>query len=383
GRRIVVSGEGGLKKLGHVPALDGVRGLAVMLVVLFHFGLFGMGWIGVELFFVLSGFLITRLLLERKNTTLGRYLKQFYWRRILRIFPLYFGFLFVSGLIYFSVGLPGISESQFPYLLTYTLNIAATFYEWQQDFFYTYLWSLSGEEQFYLLWPLLVFFLNRRWLFGLSLIIILLSPVIRWQTAEWLADARGTTDLLGAAVYYFPVGRFDGFAMGALVATGIWPLLFGRPKRFLLIAGLLLISTGAANFILHLSKNPDYFYTSFGFPIASIQHGLHVWGYTVLNLFFGALIIIAIAPQGHVFGRWFSAKWIRQIGKVSYGIYIFHFPLFLLFAHFIPLYENLWLRLICFLPYFAIVYGVSWFSYGYYESYFLKMKGKWSKKLST
>src|SRR5689334_13554869 len=79
----------------HIKALDGVRGIAILLVILFHYGYLGCGWIGVQLFFVLSGFLITSILIKDKGQSLKQYLKRFYWRRSLRIFPLYYLYLFV------------------------------------------------------------------------------------------------------------------------------------------------------------------------------------------------------------------------------------------------------------------------------------------------
>src|SRR4051812_30357083 len=108
----------------HLPALDGVRGLAILGVLFFHFGYLGCGWSGVQLFFVLSGFLITSILKGEASRPLGAYLKRFYWRRTVRIFPLYFAFLFALVALFSVVGPSDAFRQQWPYLFTYTFNFA-------------------------------------------------------------------------------------------------------------------------------------------------------------------------------------------------------------------------------------------------------------------
>ncbi len=105
-----------------IPTLDGLRGIAVTLVLLLHFGYLNGGWIGVQLFFVLSGFLITGVLVADRPAPLGAYLRRFYWRRTLRIFPLYYGYLALLGLCYAVWGRPAELPDNAVPLVTYTYN---------------------------------------------------------------------------------------------------------------------------------------------------------------------------------------------------------------------------------------------------------------------
>src|SRR5438552_3870358 len=105
-------------------SLDGLRGIAILLVILYHFGYLGAGWAGVQIFFVLSGYLITSILCAEKEQPIGFYLKRFYWRRSLRIFPLYFGCLLVLSLVYAVSGKPPLFANRWQYLFTYTYNYA-------------------------------------------------------------------------------------------------------------------------------------------------------------------------------------------------------------------------------------------------------------------
>src|SRR5687768_1805284 len=174
----------------HWPALDGLRGTAVIAVLVCHYavllprtpavGLLEIGWAGVDLFFVLSGFLITGILLDARGTP--HYLRNFYARRALRIFPLYYGFLAVTLLVSLAVKLaPGASHEGLrhlwaaqPSLWTYTANYwmpAQTAWSpWSEVVIP--LWSLSVEEQFYLVWPLVVCRLSERGLVRLCVGIV-------------------------------------------------------------------------------------------------------------------------------------------------------------------------------------------------------------------
>src|ERR1700692_814482 len=106
----------------HVTALDGVRGVAILMVMLFHSLFLGFGWTGVQVFFVLSGYLITSVLLTDTDLSLSLYLKRFYWRRALRIFPLYFGVLTLVGTVYLLTGRPAAFGEHWFSLALYTLN---------------------------------------------------------------------------------------------------------------------------------------------------------------------------------------------------------------------------------------------------------------------
>jgi peptidoglycan/LPS O-acetylase OafA/YrhL len=164
--------------MSHIPALDGLRAVAIAMVVAFHYGLLDCGWLGVQLFFVLSGFLITRILQAAREQPLGHYLGRFWRRRALRIFPLYFGYLLLLSAVFVATGAPVAFADSALYLFTYTFNLTRPWLQ-QGSPAFTHFWSLCVEEQFYLLWPLAVFFLAPRRLPQLAIAMIAVAPVAR------------------------------------------------------------------------------------------------------------------------------------------------------------------------------------------------------------
>jgi peptidoglycan/LPS O-acetylase OafA/YrhL len=217
---------------GHVeerlPPLDGIRGLAVLAVMISHFHglqkfkdlmwtdrIYGSivdgGWIGVDLFFVLSGFLITGILYDSKGGT--RYFRSFYMRRVLRIFPLYYGFLFVVFVVAPLLVAPRsdlqwLLDHQWWYWL-YIPNFLAAAFTDHIPAYTGHLWSLAIEEQFYICWPLVVFLCSRRTLIRLCVGVIVVSLLLRigfrleGAPRDW--------------VYIVTPARLDGLASGALV----------------------------------------------------------------------------------------------------------------------------------------------------------------------
>jgi len=213
----------------HIPALDGVRGLAILLVIAFHarvvftttneipylgFRALGLGWSGVDLFFVLSGFLITGILLDSRGSP--RYFRVFYLRRALRIFPLYFAYLFliliVARFLLLAYTGSDLWNSTNPWwYFTYLLN-------WKSDQGYNdlvlgHLWSLAIEEQFYLVWPAMVWLAPRRHLKWLCLIIAAGAFLARFY--------MGSHGYGSEATYRMTPGRMDTLALGAFVAVGL------------------------------------------------------------------------------------------------------------------------------------------------------------------
>jgi len=167
------------------PHLDGVRTLAVLLVALFHQEICPFGWVGVQIFFVLSGFLITRILVQAREAPFGVYLRNFYGRRSLRIFPLYFS---VVGLLAIGVAagvsMNGVREGLI-YAATYTYNLFHATNQFKHSKIIAHFWSLCVEEQFYLVWPFLLYFTRpsatRRVLAG----IVLAGPLVRLSVCKF------------------------------------------------------------------------------------------------------------------------------------------------------------------------------------------------------
>ncbi|NNM89221.1 MAG: acyltransferase, partial [Phycisphaerae bacterium] len=228
----------------HLPALDGLRGAAIFLVLLCHyrdefgaFGrighalahVFGWGWVGVDLFFVLSGFLITGILYDCKGQE--SYFKNFYARRFLRIFPLYYGFLalFLLGLIVYRFGFPqdfsgsAVGRALWryqPWLWTYTFNFRCALHG-NTGLVVSQFWTLSIEEQFYLFWPLTVFLLPRGKLIYACVGIGVGSLVLRLIAAGAGASAM--------AIYTATPFQLDALATGSLLAMLVrGPVALGR-----------------------------------------------------------------------------------------------------------------------------------------------------------
>jgi len=312
---------------GHLPALDGLRGLAIILVLIEHFVRLqpatllerfvcrgaAVGWVGVDLFFALSGFLITGILLEAKGGE--RFFRNFYLRRAFRIFPLYYGCLL---LVFFGLphlGVFGPDE---------TRNLLHT-----QGWFWSYLsnvmiaragslavspmqhfWSLAVEEQFYLVWPLIVWLLPRRRLKAVCLSALLGSLAIR-MTLRVLGAP-------GAVLYVLTPTHLDPLAAGA------WLALAAREPGGLdwvkarvpgaLALGLL----GIAAIML----------TAHGPVVETLA--MQSVGYPLLALTCAALLAGALTgPVGSPLGRLWRSKVLGFFGRFSYGLYVLH-PLLLL-----------------------------------------------------
>lgn len=356
----------------HVPALDGVRGLAITLVLLFHFDLLLSGWLGVQLFFVLSGYLISGILLrERERSGFGFYLKRFYWRRTLRIFPAYYAYLLVVVAVFLLTGLPGDLPDTWPYLFTYTFNYTRLLDTWQHSALLTPLWSLSVEEQFYLLWPLVIFLTPSRALRPLLVGLMVLSPIVRYLLADLLLGRGHPHYVTGDAVYWFTFSQFDAFAAGA--ALHVFPRLrdLRRPGLLLALSTVVVLAAGALQ--LWLLRGTERFFepSSLGYVLGNVRNGQHVWSYTLWNVVFGALILTLLSGRPAFLRRVFSHRSLIAVGRVSYGMYLIHWPVLALLrdagfpsdAYLFPVY-------------FAVVYVVALASFRWYEVRFLRLKDR-------
>jgi peptidoglycan/LPS O-acetylase OafA/YrhL len=304
---------------GHVPTLDGVRGLAIVLVTLFRFNtgpaydgplgnlIFGglkYGYLGVDLFFVLSGFLITGILYDAKQQS--RFFRNFYGRRALRIFPLYYGFLFV--MLVLMPALLGSRWQFFPearaeqaWLWLYAANFLMGIRDsWCLGSF-EHFWSLAIEEHFYLVWPLVVYFCSRRGAMVASVAALGISIIGR---IIWLRAGGNSV-----AVELFTFFRLDGLALGALAALaargplGIKPLVrWAWPAAIL--GGILLaaITPGDRRLL-----------------------GLR---WTIVAVFFVGLLLLAVASRPDTaWGRVWRSRVLAFFGKYSYAMYVFQLPL--------------------------------------------------------
>ena len=311
-----------------IPGLDGLRAIAFLLVFALHTDYLHVGWIGVQFFFVLSGFLITGILLDMKKSLPPRqYFSKFYGRRFLRIFPLYYFYL----LLMTGVAIWLISIAYRPNYMKLFLDQAryAVFYVY--DFFFAtkfavnshfldHFWSLSVEEQFYIFWPMLILLIPEKALKKLFLSFIVLGPLFR--LAFLLIYQSGELRFLANPVEWFiyplPFSHIDAFAFGAYISR--YPIPKAKKQFFLLLVLLPIIGYGTQYFATGgIGK-----LSAFGFPIFLGNAYQFIWGYSLLNYFF-AVTICTVAMEG-LFLRFLDWKPMQYLGKISYGLYVYHFP---------------------------------------------------------
>ena len=293
------------RKLRYIPQLDGLRAVAISLVILHHlfFRLGGQsaprslrfiaehGVLGVDIFFVLSGYLITTILLRSSGGVPA--LRHFYFKRILRIWPIYYLLLLAAYLESYS------AHVSYPWTrcLFFVQNFLS---QWpgQHDFDQT--WSLCVEEHFYFVWPLCVLFLPRRSLPYIAGGIFLASPLVRLLG---LATGAGYKQL-----YTFSQYRLDGIALGSLLALLLGRSIFSSAVVRRLGWSALLSSLPSALWLVAA--------TDLMSPARVLFAG------TLFALAFGGLLCLAL--ESRLFAAALSLRPLRYVGRISYGLYMIH-----------------------------------------------------------
>ncbi len=362
--------------MGYIKDLDGFRAVAVIAVMCVHYGILGAGWIGVQMFFVLSGYLITfNLLRDRfKTDSVTYYLKNFYWRRFLRLFPLYYVYIIFFLLIGFYYDNHQISKLIIP-LFTYTINIYALLPSHADFTNVGHFWSLAVEEQFYLFWPIIIFYFTAKFK-RIIIYLILCGPVLRFFIFQMACNLSGNVKYAGEVVNLLTISQIDAFATGAAVVL-FSKINIKRPKVVLFVMLLFVASVGGLNLFSlkygnNISESPQI--TTFGFPWLMLKNYQYVWGYSLLNIFFGLLIWNIV--NGKISFPILKNSFLVYIGKISYGIYVFHVPVLFLIHYFKKVRGIVSFPEILIYPalYFAITILIATVSYELYEKRFLKLK---------
>lgn len=295
-----------------VPELDGLRGIAILMVVVLHFTFLEthdhptfvpiyaarLGFIGVDLFFVLSGFLITGILLDSKGEP--GYYRNFYARRFLRIFPLWYLFLVFVFFVAPRIAFP-MTEAPFGrwWYFTYLTNFALVRYG-ESNAIPDIGWSLAIEEQFYLVWPAIVALLPPRALRRLCIAIVAAAIALRGILGPGRFEAA----------YFLAPARMDPLAIGALAALMVRE--GAVPSRRLLAR--LAVLLGFLIVVLRIAE-------------PALRSGLMFTtaGYTIVALFFACALLLAISGDGrNIYRRLMRSRMLRSFGKYSYAIYLWH-----------------------------------------------------------
>jgi peptidoglycan/LPS O-acetylase OafA/YrhL len=348
-----------------IPELDALRAIAASAILIFHLSprSFPPGWTGVDLFFVLSGYLITTILITQ--STSRRVLLAFYVRRALRIWPIYY--LGLGILVAINRWIPEpYALTAWPYYLTYTQNVPLYWTSRTPPFTpaYDHTWTLALEEQYYVLWPVLVSIARGRWL-------------------PWLCVATAAVAYVGRSGFelYFlwPIvtrplpervllARCDGFALGGLLAWLFGPSGFSRGRRLGVLALALAVSG------LHLGRGFAVGGPSFlGLPTPADPATTIL----MVELFYFAIVGLVLLYAGHPLLLPLRWPWLCKIGVISYGIYLYHYPVYWAIDGWgrkgIMLYDQPWYERVLKI---ALTLLIAWFSWHLVERPFLKLKDR-------
>jgi len=367
----------------YFPALDGVRGFAFLLVFVWHYLTLPWAWAGVNLFFVLSGFLITGILFDTRDDP--HRFRNFYVRRTLRIFPVYYGVILLILLAY-----PVFHwEWNWAWLAwpLYLGNLSHIVRVWTPDspmarmafgelisgrirglmLNLGHFWSLCLEEQFYLFWPCIVFLVRgRKKLIWICAACVMIEPFLRIAASHLLATCVPPDH---NALYFVTPFRVDSLLLGGSIAL----VRRGPAARTLYRGGRVVFVLCSTALVVWLAlrvgqhRPGDYVY-----PLWR-----NTWGLSLIDIYSASLLLTALEPGSPVY-RIFNIGPLRWLGRISYGAYVFH---------------NIYIDPVrqMMRPYgdpsklkstavgFVITIVLAWASFRWFESPFIRLKDRWTR----
>lgn len=365
-----------MKLSNYIAGINGLRAIAAIAVLLSHvtgnWGVFKLGWIGVDMFFVISGFLITKILVENRNAK--NYFKAFYSRRAVRILPIYF--IVVFPLVVFHIW-----RDIFPVYvpLSYLIYFQNSFvmnYGWLQGLGHT--WTLAIEEQFYFFFPIVLFFVKRKYLLFFFVFAIALIVGLRFYFYFEHYSAY--------YVAVFTIARTDGFLIGGVIALlsavpsklsfKSWNVIFNSVFIFSIFSLSLLI--------LYFGNKAHGIWNKFflGFDnfkvVSNYLSSLGHLKYTLLSLLFGS-VLGKVVYQTSAFSEklvgWLERPFLRKLGEMSYGIYLYHYVYVSLFRFMFQLNDaDVLPRILMILSIMAATYFTALLSFKYIEIPFLRLR---------
>ncbi|WP_460545764.1 acyltransferase family protein [Echinicola sediminis] len=311
-------------KRSFYPNIEGFRGVAVFLVLLSHWIVIKffphliflkLGYLGVNFLFVLSGFLITEILfIEIYNDISPKtILKNFFAKRLLRIFPIYYLTILILG--FFN---SNESRELLPWTLSYTLNVGQVWFGAENDLF-MHIWSLCVEEQFYLIWPFILLFVNKVNYKWLILFTLLGSVIFKYLAIFFMGNYES---IIHSSLF----SALDALCIGGGLAylKCFKSSLFDKISQIPSIVVLCLLIT------FWLTS----YYEDYSYMVIK----------PILNLFAGGIACIVIVKavsgdQTNLINRFFKLKPVKYLGKISYGVYLYHWILFFLLM---PSFKSFW-----------------------------------------
>jgi peptidoglycan/LPS O-acetylase OafA/YrhL len=364
-------------KRAYFPALDGVRAVAFLMVFAEHYLDMPWGWAGVDIFFVLSGFLITGILYDSRDQ--AHRVSNFYIRRTLRIFPLYYGLMLLLLVSYplmrwqwngtwlvWPAYVGNFARGIHPFTPGSPLQMLADFQPLSRPVrgFQLYLghfWSLCVEEQFYLIWPWIVFRVrDRRKLIFICVMCVVICPLMRVAGEHLLPQYMLDQEVL----YRWTPFRIDALLLGGLVALvrrGPLSQRMARAARVLFPVLLSIVVIYRAYAMWSGQDDPPTWAST--------------WGIVFIDWSAACLIVMALEPKSFVFSI-FNLRGLRWIGRISYGAYVYHDIFHLEITNVVGAFTQITYVTAAVALAFTLL--ISWVSFRWFETPFIRLKERWT-----